>query len=98
MKLITPESDQTVSEQTNVLPIPEVLIVAGTLYDDLMAGSIIIKSLQNSQVLHDINKKLIAEKDAMKNQLTTRLWLEYLEMVIVLQTFIKAEWTGNRQR
>ncbi len=38
----TPESDQTVSEQMNVLPIPEVLIVAGTLYDDLMAGSITI--------------------------------------------------------
>ncbi len=91
MKLITPESDQTVSEQTNVLPIPEVLIVAETLYDDLMAGSIIIKSLQNSHVLHDINQKLMAEKDAMKNQLTARLWLEYPEMVIVLQTFIKAE-------
>ncbi len=38
----TTESDQTVSEQTNVLPMPEVLIVAGTLYDDLMAGSITI--------------------------------------------------------
>ncbi len=38
----TSESDQTVSEQMNVLPMPEVLIIAGTLYDDLMAGSITI--------------------------------------------------------
>ncbi len=38
----TPESDQTVSEQTNVLPMLEVFIVAGTLYDYLMAGSITI--------------------------------------------------------
>ncbi len=38
----TPESDQTVSERANVLPMPEVLIVAGTLYDDLMAGFITI--------------------------------------------------------
>ncbi len=29
----------------NVLPMPEVLIVAGTLFDDLMAGSITIESL-----------------------------------------------------
>ncbi len=40
----------------------------------------------------------MAGKKAIKNQLTARLWLQYLEMVTVLQTFIKAEWTGNRQR
>ncbi len=38
----TPESDQTVSKQTNLLPMHDILIVAGTLYDDLMAGSITI--------------------------------------------------------
>ncbi len=38
----------------------------------------------------DINQKLMAGKDAMKHQLTTSLWLQYLEMVTVLQTFIKA--------
>ncbi len=39
----------------------------------------------------------MAGKDVMKNQLTARLWLQYLEMVTVLQTFIKAERTGNWQ-
>ncbi len=75
--------------------LPSSLIVVGTVYGDLMAGSIIIESLQNSQVLQDINHKLMAGKDAMKNQLTARLWMQILECITILQTFIKAEWTGN---
>ncbi len=39
----------------------------------------------------------MAGKEAMKNQLTARLWLQDLEMVTGLQTFIKAERTGNLQ-
>ncbi len=58
----TPESDQTISEQTNVLLMDEVLIVEGTLYDDLMAGSTTIENLWNSQVLQDINQKLMGRK------------------------------------
>ncbi len=33
----------------------------------------------------------------MKTKITARLWLQYLEMVTVLQTFIKSEQTGNWQ-
>lgn len=31
----------------------------------------------------------------MKNKHTANLWFQYLEMVTILQTFIKAEQTGN---
>ncbi len=48
-------------------------------------------------MLQDINQKLVAGKDAIKKQLTAWLWLQYQEMVTVLQTFIKAERTGNWQ-
>ncbi len=56
---LVPESDKTSSGNPVVPPITEVITAAGILYDGLMDESITVESLQNSQTLHDIRKKLI---------------------------------------
>ena len=72
-----------------------ILLAAGKLYDDLIAESITIDNLRNSQVLQDIHRALKATKDELQKNRTAKLWLQYMEMVNILQVFIKAERTGN---
>ena len=91
------EPDQATLEKIDDLSLPEVLTTAGKLYDDLMEGSTTLESMQNSQVLQVINQKLTDCKAAMQTQPTASLWLQHLEMVSILQMFIKAECTGNWQ-
>ena len=90
---VAPATDHTI-ETTAVLP-SDLLHSAADLYDDAISGKISVDSLENSEVLHDISKKIEAEKKAMHNRRTARLWLQYLDMVQILLTFIKAERTGN---
>ena len=89
------ETGETTDENATNASTPDIFIVAGRLYDDLMAGSITIESLYGLQVLQDINQKLKAAKDAMQTKRTAKLWQQYMEMVSILQLFIKAERTGN---
>ena len=84
---VTLEPDQATLERIDDLSLPEVLTTAGKLYDNLMEGSTTLESMQNSQVLQVINQKLTDCKAAMQKQLTASLWLQYLEMVSILQMF-----------
>jgi hypothetical protein len=81
----------------SITSIPESLKATYTLYDHLMDRTITLTSLHNSDVLKEINQKLQAEKDGMQTQCTSKLWLQYLQMISILKTFIKAERTGNWQ-
>ena len=94
---VTLALDQASVNETDDLSLPEVLCAARKLYEDLMDRSTILENIQNSHVMQDIDQKLTACKDAMQNQPTAKLWLQYLEMISILQTFIKAERTGNWQ-
>ena len=76
---------------------PDILIAAGKLYDDLMAGTISAETLQDSATIEAIAQQLLEGKEAMRDKRTARLWLQYLEMVEILLTFIKSERTGNWQ-
>ena len=91
------ESEQSATETAATPPTPDLLIAAGVLYDAVMVESVTLESLQSSQVMRDINQKLMDGKADMHNQLTAKLWLQYLDMVTILQTFVKAERTGNWQ-
>lgn len=92
------ESDEVAAENGSVTsgePFPELLNAAGTLYDDIMAGSISVDSLQNSDILQSISQQIEEAKKTMEDRRTARLWLQYMEMVDILFKFIKAERTGN---
>lgn len=76
---------------------PDILAAAGELYDDLMTGKISVETLQDSAIIDAIAQQLSVGKEAMQDKRTAKLWLQYLEMVEILLTFIKSERTGNWQ-
>ena len=76
---------------------PDILTAAGKLYDDLMAGILSLETLQDSHIVEEIAQQLVQGKDAMRDKRTAKLWLQYLEMVEILLSFIKSDMTGNSQ-
>lgn len=91
------DSYESEEHTVNASSMPEVLSAAETLYDDLMSGSITVESLNHSKVLLEIEERLTEHMDSITNNRTAKLWLQYLDMVNIMQIFIKAERTGNWQ-
>ena len=49
----------------------------------------------SSECMRRIARRIEEEKQSMRNNPTACLWLMYIDMVTILQSFIKAERTGN---
>ena len=73
----------------------DILTAAGKLYDDRMAGTLSLHILHDSNIGEEIAQQLVKGKDAMRDKRTAKLWLQYLEMVEILLSFIKSDRTGN---
>ena len=70
-----PEPDETpgtipTDNTSQTQSTPDILTAAGKLYDDLIAGTPSLETLQDSQPVHG--------KDAMRDKRTAELWLKYL--------------------
>ena len=62
---------------------------------DLMSKNISAYSLGTDTRLKEISGKYEEGKGTFKEKRTASLWLQYMEMIDILKTFIKAERTGN---
>ena len=57
-----------------------------------------INDVLESEVLKSIKQKLMEKKDSLAESRTSTLWIhQYMNMVDILRTFIKAERIGNWQ-
>ena len=75
--------------------LPQPLLSALILFDGLLEGSDTPDNLQSADVLQNIKQALEDRKTILTARPTAKLWLQYLEMVCILQQFIKEERTGN---
>ena len=68
---------------------------ASELYDRLVAKQVSPKDLKDNETVVNISRKLQHQK--MMNSRTRALWLQvqYIAMIDILKTFLKAERTGN---
>ena len=71
------------------------MLTARDLYQRLSSGEETASQPENADALSSIMEKLNAQKESMKDHRTAKLWFQYMEMVSILRTFIKAERTGN---
>jgi hypothetical protein len=71
------------------------LLKAKDLYHKMSGDNEAASQPEYADALRFILEKLDAEKESMKDHRTAKLWLQYMEMVSLLRTFIKAERTGN---
>lgn len=65
------------------------------LYKELVKDTRKAKQVGSTEVLQKIAEKLESKRVSMHNQRTATLWIQYMNMVDTLRTFIKAERTGN---
>ena len=70
---------------------------AGKLYDDILCDSSMAEQLLMSEAIKQISARITDTKESLSNKRTASLWLQYLQMIGILQKFIKAERTGNWQ-
>ncbi len=98
---VAPDESVTVTDDIDTEPaeegpsLPDILTEAQSLYDDLMSGHITLGDIEQSHTLEEINHQLDLAKDDLKKSRTSKLWLQYLDMISLLQEFIRAELTGN---
>ena len=74
--------------------LPQPLSSALVMLNDLLEGPVTADHLQGSNVLLEI-KQAIENRKILATNPTAKLWLQYMEMIQILQQFIKAERTGN---
>ncbi|VDI39229.1 Hypothetical predicted protein [Mytilus galloprovincialis] len=75
--------------------VDDILSKAADVYTELLEGTLSISSACDSAVLQSINETIHRPLEEMKKNRTSKLWLQYTEMIQILRQFIKAERTGD---
>ena len=73
---------------------PDVL-AAALSYDELMTKTKDAEEVFNDGVIARIKAIHDAHVHTLRNDRTASLWIQYIDMVLILRTFIKAERLGN---
>ena len=68
------------------------------LYDSLMEEEISLDEIYSSEKVRSLHEKLCEEKEKLCTNRTAALWLQYMDMISILQTFIRSERTGDWQQ
>ena len=68
------------------------------LYDSLIEEEISLDEIFSSEKVSILREKLCDEKEKLSTNRTATLWLQYMDMISILQTFIRAERTGDWQQ
>lgn len=65
------------------------------LMTSLLPGSVTVAEVESNEVLDRFGENLDKKKDALRSLKTSKLWMQYLDMVDIVRNFIKGERTGN---
>lgn len=91
-------TEEQQENSTEPQPTDTDLELARELYKKLIDGARMIEEVKSADVLHKIAEKLESKQSCMQNQRTAVLWIQYMQymhMVDILRTLIRAERTGN---
>ena len=70
---------------------------ARVLFDQLLANVDKADDVNQAEVLDRMHQRLEITKAALANNHTAKLWIQFMDMIELLHTFIKAKRTGNWQ-
>ncbi|KAG1701346.1 hypothetical protein GQR58_004811 [Nymphon striatum] len=68
------------------------------LYDSLMKGECTTEDILSAPVLNSVRDIMNVARQSMKDLRTAQLWLQYMDMIDILRTFIRSERTGDWRR
>lgn len=70
-------------------------LILGDLLKSTLDGRQHIDKLYENQVLNHIKLSLTKKKQALQGDSNSRVWLQYIEMIDILRSNIRAERTGS---
>ena len=65
------------------------------LYDSLMKGECSTEDILSAPVLDSVRDIMNVARQSMKDLRTAQLWLQYMDMIDILRTFLRSERTGD---
>jgi len=65
------------------------------IYDGITEGQLSISDIQTLPDLQKLCDILLAHKNSLMTSKNSKLWLQYMDMLDILKSFLKAERTGN---
>ena len=71
------------------------LIDLTKVYDSLGKENSILQTVDECESLQTLNNMIYAESQRLSRNRTAKLWIQYMDMVSILQQFLRAERTGN---
>lgn len=84
------------TDDATIQNIPD-LTEAKELYDEVMCLEVPAHQVSEADVLKRIKCKIEDLRHTMTSRRTALLWFQYMDMISILQTFLKAERTGQWQ-
>ena len=91
----TSREEQEDERQTEDCALDKDLVEARDLLQHLMNDPNTADEVISSECMRRIARRIEEEKQSMRHNPTACLWLMYIDMVPILQSFIKVERTGN---
>ena len=92
---VTPDDEREMQSDDPGTTLPDILKDAKSLYDDLIAGKLKVQDIETSPRMAQIENQIQRGKEDLKRSRTSKLWLQYMDMIAILQSFIRAERTGD---
>ena len=65
------------------------------VFESFLAGTVTTSTVYADEQLNTVCQQIKQKKDDLKQYPTAALWIQYMEMIEILRTFITAERTGN---
>lgn len=71
------------------------IFILGDLLRSVMDKSYDIDELESNEILKQLESSFSKKKGSLKKDSTSRLWLQYMDMIDNLKSNIRADRTGN---
>ncbi len=65
------------------------------LYNELQNGEVTLDEICQNDTLIQLNTKITVLRNGLEGNRTAKLWFQYMDMISILQQFIRAERTGS---
>lgn len=75
--------------------IPTELINLVEIFDKLADGTLTLQAFAENNALKTVTSKLVTFKKSLEGNRTSKLWMQYMDMVELLRQFIAAERSGD---
>ena len=88
-------SNEIAGKNSTLSELPDDAKALGSLFEDFMKKEMSADEICSSDIFECVKRKIEQERSSLSVSHTAKLWLQFMDMIDILRTFIKAKRTGN---